>query len=596
MPPLSRQTVTTLLTSAWTILEGGVRIFALDSLKEGFIDIRPLPRVAQFLSVVGLISVFVFIASIFFNDPLRWSGTLELLPLSSAASHGLGVPSTAVALTYLATILAWTFMLTGALHVRAVVRWGVLVCLFSFGFPGEFLGALQGVTFNDPFLLLITFGAGIAAILLLLIALIILPRIHLPLTVEFVLMLALLGVLYGLNFYVSVETTRQSHVDFVSGYLVPDVITGTRILIIPFLYLAGAEMMNFGVSFTRWGVQSAQRFGRDWVLLILLVALLVYRWIDVAVNHLLPGVSLQQAQAWGGALLAGMGLIPIALWRARHPPGDRVPLKLVVGLILVAIVPQFALLVALNLAVAIYLALLQNPGVLSEFSAASALALSYSNALREHLFLTMAVAGVITTVVALRWKRYTVAAYGMLLAWLQLVWWFMESGRPLQDWRYHYQDLDPWVLLVFTGLGIFWWWRNQLDKQHVLTLLALTFFAWVLNFVDFLDNPLALFFGFAGIFFVAFGILWSVLTAGGKFANYDSRQFPRLDRILLYLGYALLTLNVTHWITVTHDIEQQILNSAITLTGLRIFGFTAAYLVFVEGGRALLRKEGLDRV
>src|SRR4029078_2179059 len=108
---------------------------------------------------------------------------------------------------------------------------------------------------------------------------------------------------------------------------------------------------------------------------------------------------------------------------------------------------------------------------------------------------------------------------------------------------------------------------------------------------DFLDNPLALFFGFAGIFFTVFGILWGVITAGGKFANFDSVRFPRLNRILLYLGYTLLTINITHWFTVTHDVEQQALSADLTITGLRIFGYTAAYLVIVEGGRALFEQE-----
>lgn len=591
MPPLSRQMVTTLVTSLWAILVGAVRIFALDSLQEGFIDVRPLPRVAQFLSLVGIVSVLVFIAGIFFNDPLRWSGTLELLPLASTASHGVGVPSPAVPIAYLATILAWTFLLTGALHVRAVVRWGALLCLFAFGFPGVFLGALQGATFDDPTLLFVTFGVGIGAVIVLVLALVILPRAHLPLAVEFILMLAPVGGLYILNLYVAVTTTQRSNTDFVSGYLVYDVVTGTRTLIIPFLYLAGAEMMNFGISFTRWGMQSAQRFGRGWVLLALLVILLAYRWIDTLLNHILPGVSVQQAQAWGGALLAGIGIIPIAIWRARQPFGDRVPLKLVVGLIMVAIVPQLVVFVVIQLAGAIYLALAQDASVLAEFGSTGDLAMSYSNALRDNLYLIMSSVGVVTTLLALRWKRYTVAAYGMLLAWLQFAWWFMESGRPLQDLRYHYQDLDVWILLALSAITLFWWVRNHLNEQRAATLLALTFFAWVLNFIDFLDNPLALFFGFAGIFFVAFGILWSVLTAGGKFANFDSPPFPRLNRILLYLGYVLLTLNVTHWITVTHDVEQQILNADITLGGLRIFGFTAAYLVFVEGGRTLLKKQ-----
>ena len=47
LPPVTRQTLTTLSVSLWAILVGGVRIFAWDSLKHGFIDVRPLPRVAR---------------------------------------------------------------------------------------------------------------------------------------------------------------------------------------------------------------------------------------------------------------------------------------------------------------------------------------------------------------------------------------------------------------------------------------------------------------------------------------------------------------------------------------------------------------------
>lgn len=591
LPPLSRQTLLTLATTVWAILIGGTRIFALDSLKEGFIDVRPLPRVARFLSLAGIVVVFAFMASILFNDPLRWSGALNLIALASSAGHGVAVPAIAVPIAYLATIFAWTFLLTGALHVRAAVRWGVVICFFVFGLPGLFVGVSQIISLDNPTYLFLLLGVAGLDVLALLLALIVLPRARLSLAFEFVLILALVGGLFVLNLFVAVTATRRNAVDFVSSFLVPDAVTGARNLIIPFLFLAGAEMMNFGISFTRWGAQSAQRFGKAWVLGTLLAVLLIYRWFDFGWNHLGAGVSVTQAQAYLGALLAGIALIPLAWWRARYPFNDRVPLKLIVSLILVAVAPQMFVIVIFLAVGAFFLATVRDPGALSGFANAGAVTTLVSNLIRDNLYLIVAGAGVITTILALRAKRYTVAAYGILLAWLQFVWWFMESGRPLQDFRYHYQDLDPWILLALTALTLYWLARKQLTDARVLTLLALTAFAWVLNAVDFLDNPLALFFGFAGIFFTVFGILWGVLTAGGKFANYDSAQFPRLNRILLYLGYALLTINITHWFTVTHDLDQQILNSYLTYSGLRIFGFTAAYLVIVEGGRALLKKE-----
>lgn len=591
LPPVSRQTLSALFVSLWAILIGGVRIFAWDSLKDGFIDVRPLSRVARLLALSGIAIVLVFVASIYFNDPLRWAGTLELLPLGSTTARSLFVPTLAVPIAYLATILAWTFLLTGALHVMAVVRWGTLICLLLFELPGLFLGVVQGANFDSPTLALLFMGLIGLDLIGLVLTFLVLPRVRLPLAVEFTLLLALVSGFFVLSLYAAVASSQSSAINFVGGYLVYNVVTDARILIIPFLYLAGAEMMNFGISFTRWGAQAAQAFGKARVIPILLFALLVYRWLDLILNQVLPGVSAHQLQAWGGALLAGIVFVPLAIWRARHAFEDRVPLKLVVGLILVALAPQLLVILLINLATALFLTRALDPNVMSNMTQTTNFLQTLSTSAREALYLIMAGAGLITTAFALRRKRYTVAAYGMLLAWMQLVAWFMEKGRPLQDYTYHYRDLEPWIVLALTALGVYWYGRRKMDTSRALTLLSLTFFAWVLNFVDFLDNPLSLFFGFAGIFFTVFGILWGVITAGGKFANFDSRRFPRLNRILLYLGYTLLTINITHWFTVTHDVEQQASNADITLSGLRIFGYTAAYLVIVEGGRALLKRE-----
>ncbi len=591
VPTISQQTLKTFALTLWSILFGGIRIFAWDSLREGFIDIRPLPRVARLLAIVGMVFVFLFIGSIFFNNVLRWSGSLQLLPLASSGSRGFFVPSTAVPLAYLATILAWTFLLTGALHIHVAVRWAVFAAFLFFGLPAIFGGMIQGASSDRPLLLAVSVIVVVSALALLLASFLILPRVRLPLAVEFVIVLALVGGLFIINLFASVESTRLSTIDFVSGYLVSDAVTGPRTLIVPMLYLSGAEMINFGISLTGWGAQSAQRYAKAWTLVVLLFVLLAFRWFEFVTRSVLPGVSVEQLQHWGGALLAGIVLLPVAYWRAKQNLTDRVPLKLIVGLILGMILPQLVLLILITLTSAYFSVAVSDPNVLANMERVNAPLIALSNGLRDFLYLELAVAGAVIAFIAARRKRYTVAAFGMLLGWTQFVWWFMENGRPLQEWRYHYSDVEPWLVLALTALTVWWLARRELNSARALALLGLAFFAWILNFTDFLDNPLALFFGFAGIFFTAFGILWGVLTAGGKFANFDSLRFPRLSRIVLYLGYILLTLNLTHWFTVTHNVPEQVFNGDITLAGLRIFGYTAAYLVFVEGGRALLKKE-----
>jgi hypothetical protein len=594
MPAVSRQTLQTLLVTVWAILVGGVRVFAWDSLREGFIDVRPLPRVARALTVIGLALVFAFVLSIFFNSALRTSGELEPLPLSSSGTGGIFVPSTVVPLAYLATILAWTFLLTGALHVMGWVRWAVFICFMLFGVPGMIAGMVQASTAGSPDMFdLIT--SVVALVLIGLVAsLIVFPRLRLPLALEFSVMLVLVGTLFIVGLYASAASSRQGgSIDFVTGYLVPDAVTNPRQMTIPLLFLAGAEIINFGVSLTRWGTRSTERYARAWIVTALLLALLVYRWFSFIYYDVLPDVSFDQIQQWAGALLAGCVLIPIAIWRNRKPFPDRVPLKLVLGLIIAMVLPQLILFVVIILTSAFFSsqAAMENPNALTELTQVSNQLVFLSETIRDSLYLQLALAGGVTAFIAWRMKRYTVAAYGLILGWTQFVWWFMEPGRPLQEWRYQYQDMEPWLLLALTAMTIFWLARGELSPARGLALAGLAFFAWVLNFTDFLDNPLALFFGFAGIFFTAFGILWGVLTAGGKFANYTSLRFPRLNRIILYLGYTLLTLNITHWFTVTHNVEEQVFNSDITMNGLRIFGYTAAFLIFVEGGRALLKKE-----
>ena len=61
-----------------------------------------------------------------------------------------------------------------------------------------------------------------------------------------------------------------------------------------------------------------------------------------------------------------------------------------------------------------------------------------------------------------------------------------------------------------------------------MCLLVVTVLSALLNETDFLRNPFSPLFRLAGISFLAFGILWGVLTAGGRYTNAEMPIFRPL--------------------------------------------------------------------
>lgn len=589
---LQQKSLHAFFSALWHIFVGAVRIFAWDSLKGGFIDVRRLDRVPRLIALIGFVLVFGFIASILFNDPLRTGGVLEALPLSSAAARGIFVPSLAVPLALVAVILAWSLILTSALHVQRWVRWGIFFCFLVFGLPADIIGSMVGAA-GENVPLLLAFVLGTLLLLGgLLVSFIFFPRRKAVLTIEFTTVLLLVGGLFVLFLFAAVQATQIGSVNFVTGYFTADAVTNPRNLTIPLIYLSGAEIISFGITFTSWGGQATVRYANRWVVLIMLGVFLAYRWFGVFTEYILPGISSAQWLALAGAALAGACLIPLAWWRARSSAHQTIPFKLVMGLILLMIVPQLLLFVGIIAVSAFFLTQASDPNVIQNMTAATGPLTLLSNTLRDTVYLLLTGAGIAVAAYGFRRKQFSIAAYGIILAWTQFVYWFTENGRPLQALRYHYADMEFWILIVLTALALYWAARRELNGDRALKLLGLAIFTWLLHFTDFLDNPLALFFGLAGISFTAFGILWSFLTAGGRWkVNADSPRFPNQSRVLLAIGYVLLTLNISHWFMVTHNVQERILSDEFTLAGLRIFGYTAAFLVIVEGGRVLLKAE-----
>lgn len=585
----------TLLLTLWQIVAGGARIFYWESFTTGLIDLRPLSRAVRLLTLFALALVGGMLLSLLFSEGLRSLGPLEPLVYESDAARGLLAPSLAVPLTLVALTLAWSYVLAGALHVERRVRWLVLIVYLLFGLL-SLSTSLIGAPSQEPLQSLALLGClFVPAVLLLFAAFLLLPRHPLPLPVEFAIMLGLNTLFVAIALFQTTLAQQQFGSTQFSTNLVGELVIGARVLIIPFLFIAGVEMVNFGVEATRWVSRSVQRQREAWIAALLLGAFLLYRLVSLFLAHR-DGIDSPQWAAWGGAALLGLGVGLIALWCSRRPEGAPVPYRLVILLIvlmplvqvmLIPIVSVVSFFFALLAALSPLLGGLDPNGFMGLTNDVLGGFQQLSGAYRELYHLVIALAGAVIALLAYR-RQATIAAFGLILAWAQFLFWLMEPGRLLAALRLDYADVDVILLLALAALTLYRAPRRELSERRALPLLALALLGWVLGQTGFLDNPFSPLFAFAGVFFLVFGILWNVLTIGGRFANTGTPAFPRAGRLLLYFGYVLLSLTVAHWYTVTHNVAQQVLQSDFTLRGFTIYGLALAYLVFIEAGKPLL--------
>jgi hypothetical protein len=531
----------------------------------------------------------------------------------SGAGRGLLVPSIAVPLTLITVTLAWSYVLTGALHVRRAARWLVFLVYVVFGFLGLANASLAIPSHAGRFSVFTVAAIFLAVLSALWIAFRVLPYRRAPIAVEFALMLVLQTVLTLVGLAQAVRAQQRSDFPYVGSYLITTSIDLSRMVIIPFLVNSGSEMGNFARDVAGWLSKSVRKYAAGWMTSFLLLAFLAYRWFGLA-RSLLGGITPQQRNAWLGAALLIIGIGLIYVWRRQQKSGEAVSAWLVVALIVLPQLVQIAiapLLVVVGFFFTLTASLnMQSGGVdyaglMNQANQALGALASLSNAYAEVRYLVLAVMAAVVAWWAGRRGQGTVAAFALALAWAQILAWLMEPGHVLQGVRYQYADVDALLLVILTGATVFWLargWQQRagtyaaskasagLTNERALHLLGLGFLAALLAQTGFLSDPFSPFFSFAGVFFLVFGILWGVLTAGGKFANSETPDYPRASRLLMYIGYALLSLAISHWFIVSHNVGSQALQSSLTMSGFRIYGLALAYLVFIEGGKPLFEE------
>jgi hypothetical protein len=579
----TRRGALTLLLTLWQVSTTAVRVFVWGSIRENAIDLRPLTRTIRLIGLIGLALIATFLLGLLFSDSLRVHAPLTLLPNDSSSTRGLSVPTFVIPLTMLAIAIGWGYMLAGALHARALVRWLVLgVFALQILFPIVSQVAVLRAWMMITVLMLV---------LALLTCFVALPRINLPLPLEWSMVLALCGGLLVVMLIGALRLERLSGTNWL-GDTLSGMLLSQFLFVIPFLIVSGLGWADFAIEASGWVARAAQRHAASPVLTILVLALLGYRLYGMR-GQLGERPIGEQLAAWAGAGLLLAGLLLIGVWRFRHPPGGAVPARLVTSLALLLPALQIMLIIAPTL-LSVPVLLQITPMSARTFSALNAgmLWLSGWEFRVRPLLLVVVGAGIVWA--GRRRGKPTLAAFGLILAWTQLCRWLTGADGPLTAWRFTYSDVDQIGLAGLTLVALVYLARRRLTSARALRLLAIIVLMALLNQTAFLDNPFSPLFSFAGVAFLAFGIVWNVLTAGQGFANGNTPGLPRESRLLLYLGYVLLSVSISHWYLVSHNITMQDRQNVVNTLGFLTIGLPLAYLVVVELGEPLLRDEPLE--
>jgi hypothetical protein len=170
-----------------------------------------------------------------------------------------------------------------------------------------------------------------------------------------------------------------------------------------------------------------------------------------------------------------------------------------------------------------------------------------------------------------------VGAFGAYNLWMKL----SEPSGPLGALAQRGNGPeDLWLVLLLMACAGVLAARRALTVAWGTRLLFLLMITGLLRQTDFIENPFSPFLGFAGIGFIAFGLVWDALTRG-SWANEGTPGLPRSGRVLMYLGYMLLTVTLVNWALTSHsllDVGQFTGDAA--LNGLDRFGRPLLYVIF----------------
>jgi hypothetical protein len=367
-------------------------------------------------------------------------------------------------------------------------------------------------------------------------------------------------------------------------------------LVTPLLMLVGFDIAGFAVRAATWTTALAERLLPtllSYTLLIAGAAALAGLVVQAILSESTRSGSQSLWPGLAGAMVLVLGLMGYwwLLDRAAPDAGTRSPEQLTqaaatatLPVVLAFVTPALLSFVPLHLGQVVQSLAIQIGGPLQLVGAALYAAGSVYAALVSdwiEAWRLLVAIGLIVMAAGLAARQQAAPALYLGAVGLQNIWVHLTGDAgPLAvlQWQSQEPVIFGWLLVVAL-VALAWWRRGELDRPRVSRLLFLTCLLALLRQTNFIGDPFSPLLGFAGVGFIAFGIAWDILTAGG-WANEDGRWFPRSSRLFLYVGYLLLTVTLVNWAVAAHDlVSVNRYTGDAALTGFFVLGVPYLYVL-----------------
>jgi hypothetical protein len=545
-----------------------------DPARDNHLRLEGLGFVERHAARTGLVLLGTLLASTLLSRLWR-TGDLYAIDTGSQVF----IPAGLVAVTLVALLVAWTLVGWGALTASSWLRVVVAVvfallnaslslALPALDTPSAWTNRFIAIGyFGFPVLLLASIPLGLVPLI---------RRAMLP-VLRVLLTACALG-LFGSHLLARAEASgaaERSIVELVTSNVM-DQIDG---VLVPLVYVAGIVVIDFGLSVSEGLAEGARELTARLARWVLVAVLAVKLWVEVVQRRTDLYVYLRdRPDAVARTVLMLMLLVVVVRLVTRFPQTEafenaKEGLLYGGGTALGFAILANATVFGAGMFVAVRHGSSDLPGLIRDYPALT---------VGRYANLVMAVAALVVGVLLVRgrrthFRRELGSGLVVIGAWT-LPTFVMQLG----DYRIGF---SPSLMDVVLTLGIAayaaWRWR-RLAADETVTLVALTVFAWLAlsqgDWLAFLGGLL----GLPGVFIVVVGIALTVLTDAGFTAG-SSRRLPQGARVLLFVGYLLLSVTLLHWDEVAHTTA---IASGQSTTGFLIVGIPwGGWLV----GRRLVR-------